>query len=277
MKTNEWLVEYCKAQVGRPYWYGCFGTKSSEKLLVEKKAQYPKYYTAKDYQKQIGVKVHDCAGLIKGALWSKTIDDPSPKYNAKQDFGATGFYNNAKVKGKIGSFPKTIGALVFKGTADKKTHVGVYIGNDRVIEAKGHSYGVINSKFTGGGWTYWAECHLIEYKSSPVEAPNSPSKPIADIAAEVIAGKWGNGTERKNRLIAAGYDYNEVQAKVNELLKDSSKPATYTTYTVKKGDTLWGISQKLLGKGSRYKEIRSLNGLKSDTIRTGQVLKIPAK
>lgn len=42
-----------------------------------------------------------------------------------------------------------------------------------------------------------------------------------DIAKEVIAGKWENGAERKKRLTAAGYDYNKVQAKVNELMKGS--------------------------------------------------------
>lgn len=56
----------------------------------------------------------------------------------------------------------------------------------------------------------------------------------------------------------------------------TSKAAS-TTYTVKKNDTLWGIAAKLLGNGSRYKEIKTLNGLTSDTIYTGQKLKIPAK
>lgn len=44
-------------------------------------------------------------------------------------------------------------------------------------------------------------------------------KSIDEIAREVIQGKWGNGSERKNRLINAGYDYNAVQKKVNELIK----------------------------------------------------------
>lgn len=49
----------------------------------------------------------------------------------------------------------------------------------------------------------------------------------------------------------------------------------YTTYTVVKGDTLWGIAQKRLSNGTRYAEIKALNGLTSDTIYAGQVLKIP--
>lgn len=39
----------------------------------------------------------------------------------------------------------------------------------------------------------------------------------------MLAGKWGNGEDRKKRLQAAGYDYPAVQAKVNELVKGSKK------------------------------------------------------
>jgi lysozyme len=46
-------------------------------------------------------------------------------------------------------------------------------------------------------------------------------KSVNTIAREVLAGKWGNGTDRKNRLTKAGYDYNKVQAAVNKLVKTS--------------------------------------------------------
>ena len=39
------------------------------------------------------------------------------------------------------------------------------------------------------------------------------------IAAEVIQGDWGNGDERRDRLVQAGYDYDAVQKRVNELLE----------------------------------------------------------
>lgn len=47
---------------------------------------------------------------------------------------------------------------------------------------------------------------------------SSNSKSIDTLAKEVIRGDWGNGTERKQRLTAAGYDYAAVQKRVNELL-----------------------------------------------------------
>lgn len=47
---------------------------------------------------------------------------------------------------------------------------------------------------------------------------NGTAKSIDDIAREVIAGQWGNGTERIQKLTAAGYDADAVQTRVNELL-----------------------------------------------------------
>ena len=48
------------------------------------------------------------------------------------------------------------------------------------------------------------------------------SKTVEELANEVIKGLWGNGTERKQKLENAGYNYNEVQAKVNEMLNSAA-------------------------------------------------------
>ena len=40
-----------------------------------------------------------------------------------------------------------------------------------------------------------------------------------EIAREVIAGKWGIGKDRESRIKAAGYDYNVIQAMVNQMIK----------------------------------------------------------
>ena len=56
--------------------------------------------------------------------------------------------------------------------------------------------------------------------------------------------------------------------------KASATPAA-KTYTVKAGDSLWRIAAQQLGNGARYKEIKTLNGLKNNTIHAGQVLKLP--
>lgn len=49
--------------------------------------------------------------------------------------------------------------------------------------------------------------------------PKSNLKSVDEIAREVMQGKWGNNLERKQKLINAGYDYNAVQNRVNQLLR----------------------------------------------------------
>lgn len=60
---------------------------------------------------------------------------------------------------------------------------------------------------------------IIATAAEAATAAPEPLKSIDEIANEVIRGLWGNGTERKQRLTAAGYDYDAVQKRVNELLK----------------------------------------------------------
>ena len=47
-------------------------------------------------------------------------------------------------------------------------------------------------------------------------------KSVETIAQEVIEGKWGSGTSRKTKLTNAGYNYTEVQAMVNKILKKNN-------------------------------------------------------
>lgn len=62
----------------------------------------------------------------------------------------------------------------------------------------------------------------------------STSKSIEQIAQEVIAGSWGNGADRQRALQNAGYNYTEVQAKVNELLSGGSKSSSSNLTSVAK-------------------------------------------
>ncbi len=56
---------------------------------------------------------------------------------------------------------------------------------------------------------------------------------------------------------------------------DQDTEPEYCIHTVVKGDSLWTIAKKYLGNGSRYTEIKTLNGLKSNVIYSGWKLKIP--
>lgn len=73
--------------------------------------------------------------------------------------------------------------------------------------------------------------------------------------------------------------YGELAGRINQLLGSASnpEPAVGWTYTVRTGDSLWAIAARMLGSGSRYAEIKRLNGLKSELIRPGQVLRLPKR
>ena len=47
----------------------------------------------------------------------------------------------------------------------------------------------------------------------------SDHKSNEEIAKEVIAGKWGSGNDRRQRLSNAGYDYKAIQSIVNDMLR----------------------------------------------------------
>lgn len=162
-KTAKGLVEYALAQLGKPYWYGTFGQAAQEELYEEKKRQYPKYYGKPFDPAVTGQKVHDCVGLIKGYLWSDTPEDAAPVYHPEQDVSANGLYGLCLESGNVCDIPEEPGVLVFFNH-----HVGVYIGNGEVVEARGRKYGVVKTKLTDRPWEKWGVCPYIDYEISGV-------------------------------------------------------------------------------------------------------------
>jgi LysM repeat protein len=111
----------------------------------------------------------------------------------------------------------------------------------------------------------------------------APSGSIADLAAAVIRGDYGNGPQREAAL---GSLYAEVQAEVNRILSGGgSAPAPApapsgggTQHVVVAGDTLWDISTAYLGDGSRYMEIFNASNFSSGDpalIYPGEIAIIP--
>lgn len=88
---------------------------------------------------------------------------------------------------------------------------------------------------------------------------SNTEKTIEQLANEVIEGKWGNGEERKNRLTSSGYNYQEIQNKVNEKLKAVDK----VYYVVKSGDNLTKIAQRY---GTTVNQLVSWNNIKNPNL-----------
>lgn len=84
----------------------------------------------------------------------------------------------------------------------KDVIAGKYGNGDARKEALGSSYEAVQKRVN----------QMLSGSSS------SSGKSVDALAKEVIAGKWGNGSDRKKRLTAAGYDYEAVQKRVNQML-----------------------------------------------------------
>lgn len=90
-------------------------------------------------------------------------------------------------------------------------------------------------------------------------------KSIEEVAQEVINGLWGTGSERRTRLTNAGYNYNLVQSKVNDLLMVSKieyYPKCKATYlSITKALDSIGVDSSLANR----KKIALANGIKNYT------------
>lgn len=153
-------------------------------------------------------------------------------HNVRLAFGIGPKYASAKLAMKenqdkgtlhsLSSAPKNVAVPIFT-SAGVWGHVmvcdrGVYYSDGRKVAQPNASEYKWGELLNGVRVVSWVE-------SKPAKKTNE------QIADEVIAGKWGNGADRKRRLEAAGYDYGAIQRIVDQKLKP--KPAA-----IKVGDTV---------------------------------------
>lgn len=261
-KTNTGLVAYAKANLGNPYWYGTFGQTGTQALLDSKRRQYPSFYTSSMYtkcKKDIGKRVHDCVGLIKGYLWSNSAA-AAPKYNASQDVSANGMLAKCTEHGNIGKMPEIPGLLVFMDG-----HVGVYEGKGYVIECTvARGGGVIRTALNSRPWVHWGKCPWITYEST------APSTLTAKITmgdkVKIIGTNYATGQRIPAWVKLRKYTVGRVQdnkALLKEIsswvyTKDLTVVSTAkkgivvgSTVTIKKGAVYGGLS------GTRGKAVPS--------------------
>ncbi len=100
-----------------------------------------------------------------------------------------------------------------KGNAD---HVGIVekVSGGQITVIEGNYSSAVKRRILAVNGKYIRGYGVPKYDKVVIA-----KKTTATIAKEVIAGKWGNGAERKKKLENAGYNYKDVQAKVNSLLK----------------------------------------------------------
>lgn len=182
--------------------------------------------------------------------------------NCREGFGITsGHFPSAKadlesqIKNgtlhNIKTLPKNCAVPVYLDTSSRYEHVevsdhGVWYSDGVRVNPQTNVYG-------------WGElCDGVRV----VKWVEDKKKSIEEIAKEVIAGKWGNGEERKKRLTDAGYNYNEVQARVNQLLNPTQPKKSDETIAREVIQGKWGNGndriQRLTKAGYNYNVIQRI-------------------
>lgn len=163
-KNNLDLVKWSEFAADKSWGYvwGTYGTVLSPDFLESKIIQYPDEVGGKEdfiRENWLGKRTADCVGLIKGYSWYDTASQMTILVsNGMPDIGADTMYENATEKGTIDTIPEIPGLAVWK-----EGHIGVYIGEGKVVEAYGTTSGVIRSELANGGWTHWLKIPYITY------------------------------------------------------------------------------------------------------------------
>lgn len=167
---------------------------TAEKQAELEKTTDDRYALGRQYgRKWIGHRVWDCSGVHYFAF---------KQYGETIPHGSNSIWNDScSKKGELymgereDGLPLRIGSATFKNRNGSRHHIGTYIGNGRVLEAKGTINGVVISKIEE--WDEWGELKKVNYEGKWVE----------DEMGTLRAGSQGDEVRRlQTRLNALGID-----------------------------------------------------------------------
>lgn len=211
--SNEIAERLCGPLTNYRYLYGAKDQAYTLDLVNKLARMYPNNYGSAIYKLAVeeankGFMAIDCSGFVCKVLGIKNQGSSTLKSESVQ------------------SLPINI-ANAKEGMAIWRQGHIAYIGPDlKIYEASGTKNDMRVTDFNKRAKDF---TYLLVVKGSaladagiqtpPTSVPEAPTADLTEIAKQVIAGKYGNGSERRKRLEEAGYDYSEVQKKVNELIR----------------------------------------------------------
>lgn len=153
---------------GWGYIWGTWGQMWTKERQEKATREMTKKYGAR----WIGHYVTDCSGLLRWALSQLGESIPhSARYQYSDQCGAKGILKGGRREDGKPVLPGT--AVFLKGTQDHIHHVGVYVGSDTCIEAKGTLYGVVTSRLSH--WDRWGELKMVDYSDAAELEDGDPS------------------------------------------------------------------------------------------------------
>lgn len=175
-----------------------------QKNADAKKDNY--YSAALNGSKWIGHTVADCSGLFAWAF---------KKLGRAIAHGSNSIYDRycTSDKGKLTAEKRKAllpGTAVFTGDASAHGHIGLYVGNGKVIEASGTIAGVCTSNITAGKWTYYGILKNVDYSeyigNTDQPEPAAPTGTGNNFQTVRKGDKGEKVRELQTLLAAKGYD-----------------------------------------------------------------------
>ena len=207
--TNIGLVEFAKKTVQEGNWVylmGSIGNYLTADFLKQKISmnQHNWYTSSKIDSIEKVLKTGkeyrcvDCVGLIKCYYWDDYRQGHASGYKPSTDVSADYMYRLATEKGNIDTIPEIPGLAVWQAG-----HIGVYIGNGKVIEStpntkySTHSHGLggpCETNLKDRRWTHWLKIPFIDYIDQQIltgESEVTWRNPIdMDELMTQYSGKW---------------------------------------------------------------------------------------
>lgn len=143
-------------------------------------------------------------------------------------------------------------------------HVGIVesVSGGKITVIEGNKDNAVGRRTLAVNGRYIRGYGVPKYDAETAGSTATATKSVAEVAKEVIAGKWGNGEDRKARLTAAGYNYQEIQNQVNALLKGTATATKSVAEVAKKVIAgKWGNGEerkkRLAAAGYNYNEVQA--------------------
>lgn len=188
------FVQWLRAQLGKGYVYGTMGQLCTISLLQGRQKAYGTtmgvgyYHLNNDYTKGLcarwlGKTVFDCSGLIKAGRKALT--------GTMDDISSQGMYSASGIRGSIQTMPLMpgVGVYIYSQTQKRVVHVGVYVGNGKVIEARGVKYGVVETKLSERAWTHWGKFDWMTYDIPAEQGAVVQNETAQNDAGDPVAAK----------------------------------------------------------------------------------------
>ena len=164
IKNNFDLVAFCRFAYEKRwgYVYGTYGQVLDLSLLSGLSAQYP-IEVGRNLEfirnNNFGKRCVDCCGLIKAYGWLDA-DTGEIEFgsNGMPSITADGMYAAATETGEMSAMPDIPGIAVWH-----PGHIGVYVGDGKVIEAMNTRKGVVMTDVTSSRWSRWLKIPYIAY------------------------------------------------------------------------------------------------------------------